>query len=496
VSQRNLFAGVTIPQHPHLADNNWNSGHQDSYCSDSVGLTGPTSSSLRMIKQPNPFGFVPVMACNRANQMIGTAVDMFLPPAERVYELVVFDPDLTILAHRTVSRFMRSFAGGYFYLNSDDNAVVIDTVTNKIVCYPTANVAQGDPLDPLWSSADIVETVTGSATGNSLYAALPDWDDPALIWVLLDGQYELAGHLIGLEAPAYIAMVRITLDANEQDGATTELVDAMPLPGQWNNNTFAVDESGCYVVTNGVNAEGAGDFGFLHALRYDAASESIDVRWSYSYRNSGMFKPGHTNIGSGTTPTIMIDPDGRKLVAMTDNANPYLNAFVLEADTGRLVGEVPIFSKMRGANEASVIGVGNRLVAPNNFGHTPPQRIQTVPNEGGLVMIEVPGEGQSLDSDVVWEDTRIATLGMNMLARESGIIFAHTADWHDDVASVQGPMLYLSAIDAWDGRVIWRLPIGRGPAHIKDYGGQYFDRNGNVYLGTGHFLVAVQNAEA
>ena len=46
-SLNNLFKDVdTLPQNPGMAENNYNSGHQDSYCSESVGLTGPTSNKL------------------------------------------------------------------------------------------------------------------------------------------------------------------------------------------------------------------------------------------------------------------------------------------------------------------------------------------------------------------------------------------------------------------------------------------------------------------
>jgi hypothetical protein len=36
------------------------------------------------------------------------------------------------------------------------------------------------------------------------------------------------------------------------------------------------------------------------------------------YENSGIAKPGQVGAGSGTTPTLL----GRRLVAITDNADP------------------------------------------------------------------------------------------------------------------------------------------------------------------------------
>jgi len=74
-SLNNLFSGITIPQNPGLAVNDWNSGHQDSYCSESVGLTGPTGKKLRLIVQHNPYRFTAIMAtnCNGHDQMVGVA---------------------------------------------------------------------------------------------------------------------------------------------------------------------------------------------------------------------------------------------------------------------------------------------------------------------------------------------------------------------------------------------------------------------------------------
>ena len=42
-------------------------------------------------------------------------------------------------------------------------------------------------------------------------------------------------------------------------------------------------------------------------------------QWRREYPNSGVVKPGQTQAGSGTTPTILA---GGKLVAITDNADP------------------------------------------------------------------------------------------------------------------------------------------------------------------------------
>jgi hypothetical protein len=59
--------------------------------------------------------------------MMGTAVSLFKPLAERTFEFVVFDQDVALVTRRTIGgQRPGSFGGGYFFLNSDDNAVVND----------------------------------------------------------------------------------------------------------------------------------------------------------------------------------------------------------------------------------------------------------------------------------------------------------------------------------------------------------------------------------
>lgn len=51
---------------------------QDSYNSDSVGLSGPTGGQLKLIQKENPYGFTSLMACNMNNQMIGNGSSLLL----------------------------------------------------------------------------------------------------------------------------------------------------------------------------------------------------------------------------------------------------------------------------------------------------------------------------------------------------------------------------------------------------------------------------------
>lgn len=492
-SLRNVFAGIELPQNPGLAPNNWNSAHQDSYCSESVGLAGPTASRLQTIKQLNPYGFTPVMVCNERNQMIAVSFQYGNGEIGGQYRLIVFDEDLEILSVTPTSTVVPgTFGGGYFFLDDHDDTVVI--ANGKLSCYPTADVPrpQGPPppLQPRWESANIVEMVTGSSTGNSLYSALPVWGVENHYWCLLAGSYDLqTGEL---RSAAAMAVARIIPDASASGGCVTTLVSVVPLPKQWNNNTFAVDEQGAYFVTNGMGPEGRSDEGFLWAVAFDSSSGEASVRWKTPYENSGLLKPGQNNIGSGTTPTLLTDAAGNELAAITDNAYPRVHVLTVDRKTGAPVSQVAVFPPMRGCDEASLIGVGSRIVVENNFGHVLlPPHSQLVPNEPGFDMIELDSEAEQ-GGRVVWSYDRQSMFAMSMLARESGIIFAYTGDWTDDVSATEGGMYYVTALDSWDGRAIWRLPVGRGFPNAHEFGGVYFNRDGNLYVGTNRYLFAIK----
>lgn len=491
VSTYNLFEGTVLPQNPGMAENNFNGGHQDSYCSDSVGLSGPTGKKLEMVSQFNPYGFTPIMACNKKNQMTGVSLSY----ADHAYRLIVFDKDLHILSATKTSDFVAgSFGGGYFFMDRDDNSVVVGD--NRMKCFPTADVEKKDSvyeLEPIWVSDDIVRLVTQSDAPNSLYATLPVWNSakPNVYWCLLAGHYNIGDKTF--TSPAYMAVVQIVPDAAKLKGCRTVLLDKLVLPRQWNNNTFSVDEQGAYFVTNGLDEHGVCNQGYLYGVAFDDQTGQIAVRWSYPYRNSGLLKPGSKNIGSGTTPTIMQDAYGNKLIAIVDNDYPQINV-VAVSHSGAPVAEVPVFADMRGTAEASVIGVNRSIVVENNFGHTTDVPwSQWVPNEPGLALIELGATSAYPWADQVWENDHTSFFAMSMLARESGIIFAHTGDWDDAISATEGGMYFVSAIDSWDGRTIWKIPLGRGWKYCHEFGGIYFNHNGSLYMGTNSYLILIRN---
>ena len=152
VSTKNIFGGLSLPQNPGLGPNNWSSPHQDSYCSESVGLTGPTSGKLKLILKQNPYGYTPIMVCNQNDQMVG----MSFSTDTGIFHIIVFDSDCNILSATPVNNFnfnlhnlkSLSFSGGYFYQDQHDNTIA-NYFDNRIVSLPTSNVEDKGEIDKL-----------------------------------------------------------------------------------------------------------------------------------------------------------------------------------------------------------------------------------------------------------------------------------------------------------------------------------------------------------
>ena len=505
VSLKNVFAGITLPQNPGLAENNYSNAHQDSYCSESVGLTGPTSNKLKRIVKYNPYGFTPLMACNEQNQMIGVSTN------KKGLYLIVFDSECEIISATTIISLVpsessssgsgsqvQSAGRGYFFLNNK-NQTVVNAASNTLACYDTSNLSKKDSvysLEPLWTSKDLVEIVAPNQQ-NALYSAMPLWRSDGktnFYWFTLSGVYDAENNK--LISNAYVAVVEI-VPVDGETTAQTMVHGFLELENQWINNTLAVDQKGVYLVTNGVGATPDKAFGSLLCFNYTESSGSGNVylTWSSPYINSGYLKPGQLNIGSGTTPTLFQDESDKGYVTITDNAYPRMHVDIYNRDTGGIVCEVPLFPKMRCCNEASIIGVNGRVVVPNNFGHTyVPGQSQFVANEPGFNLVKL--TNGSPPCDVVWANKHERPLGMSMLARNSGIIFAFIGDWNVADSATNGALYSVCAFDSWDGRKIWSVPVGQGYKYCHDYGGTYFNRTGTqIFVGTQEYLVSVQNAE-
>ena len=489
VSLNNLYCGIEYPQHPHLADNNWSTGHQDGQCTDSVSLTGPTTDTLRLIKQYTPYSFMALMVCNGNDLMVSIA-------AEERLKLVVFDTECHVLAVGDIAP-LGGVVSTYFFLDNHDNAICVKPDSNSLICFPTAGISDDggsdsvQTIDPCWTSENLVTLITESSDNNFLYCSLPVWDtEENLYWVCLSGVYDYDERT--LTSPAHVAVV--TIDST----GVTELMASMILEQQWLNNSICCDEGGIFVVTSAINEEGNSYLGYLHYFGYNHETRSITSHWDEAptYENSGFLKPGQVNIGSGTTPSLFTADDGTPLVAIADNAYPKQNVLAYTRSTGNEISKVPVLPKMRGTTEISMIAAKGRIIYGNSFGQLYSEpNTQLVSNEPGLGLIHIiPGEDPDTLGTIPWENNHVSVVGASMLARASGIIFVHLGNWNVPDAETKGAVYCLSAFDSWDGREIWRIPLGQGRQYYNFGGGIYFNRTGKkIFIGTERYLISIQD---
>ena len=165
--------------------------------------------------------------------------------------------------------------GGYFYLDNHDRAVISAGNRHVLVIRETGGAA--NPGFALVRNYDVTSAVP---SGDALISALPDWH--GRIW------FASKKGVVGTIEPA--------------SGAVRSIDTREPI-----GNSFAVDETGgVYIVTDKA------------MFRFDARDGRPAVTWRRTYPNIGVAKPGQTEAGSGTTPTLI----GRRYVTITDNADP------------------------------------------------------------------------------------------------------------------------------------------------------------------------------
>ena len=180
--------------------------------------------------------------------------------------------------------------------------------------------------------------------------------------------------------------------------------------------------------------------------------------WREGYANTGLKKPGQTQKGSGTTPTLF----GHGLVAITDNADP-IRVVVMRRGRGtggraRTVCATPVFNKGASSDDQSLIAVNRSLIAENNFGYTGPPSVEggpRPPRAGAGASRRTPGPEQ-LSQDLELE--RASAVGGARRSRS-------TAGWSTPTPSPRAPPddpWYLTALSFRTGRTVWKQLAGYG----------------------------------
>jgi len=458
-----------------MAPNPRNNIHDDPYMSDTYRISGPLGDgaepSTLFSRECGSVTF------DSAGRIVTVCVGLDRPV------LALLDPHtLQTLAALPLpvrnpssagGAFTDFSGGGYFYLDDHDRAVVSTNDHHILVVSIT-----GGPSFTVSRDYDLSHDL---AADEGIVSALPDWT--GRIWfVSRHGQ-------VG------------TIDP--KDGT----VRTMRLAGEGISNSFAVDETGgVYLVSDKA------------LYRFDADPKGAPrISWRVVYPNSGIHKPGQSDAGSGTTPTLM----GPNWVAITDNADPmnvdvYRRAVRLhpkkrhrkrgraatrrkkKKTKARLVCSAPVFGAGTSATDNSLIGTNRSLVAENNYGYTVGAgNLGGTPSSPGLTRIDVVKKKAGKRGKRrrrarfrcrrAWTSDEVAPSVVPKLSLANGLVYTYTKPPRTDRVDAW----YLTALDFRSGRTIYRRLAGTGFGFNNNYAPVTLGPDGTAYVGVLGGLVAL-----
>jgi outer membrane protein assembly factor BamB len=447
-TQNPVFGIPQTPRHPFMAPNERSNLHSDAWQTDTNRLPGPLGRDMKRVSASHNAvcGSVTFDSKGRIETVCvgvqgpsGSGGGLFLLDPNTLDELAHYELPPRQPGANTPSNLFTDFAGGgYFYLDNRDRAVVPTTTRHVFIVGQT-------PDTPGFKLERDLDLTTVIPQGDKIISALPDWH--GLIW------FATTQGLVG------------TVD---EDSGSVQYFDT----GEKIGNSFAIDEtSAVYIVTD--------------AALYRFAAEvdgSITQIWRTTYENDGTSKPGQTEIGSGTTPTIT--PSG--FVAITDNADP-INIAVFRRTDGAFVCHAPVFEKGASNTDQSLIGAGNSFIAENNYGYSgPPATEQGGTTTPGLERVDVDAAGRCKK---VWHSDEIAPSVVPKLSLANGIVYTYTKPGGDS-----SDPWYLTALDFRTGKTLFKFKAGSGLGFNNNYAPVTIGPDGTAYVGTLGGLVAMRDS--
>ena len=429
------IAAPPIPQHPFMAPNGKSNIHNDAYMTGAYTWGGPLGNgtkvnstwlgleecaSLTFDSQGRIMGL-----CGSAD---GAKLRLMHPKTLATLATLPLPPRMVRPGTTPLTDFC---AAGYFYLDNKDRAVIATNLNQVWV----VSLKLG-----LLLPERIYDLNTHVVVPDCMVSVLPDWS--GRIW------FVTRGAVVGMINPV------------------TGTKKSLKLPGELIVNSFSVDENGgVYVVTD-------------HALyRFDGdTSGTPHITWRSVYDRGIRQKPGQLSQGSGTTPDVMT-PD---LVAITDNAEQYMNVVIYRRSTGQEVCRTPVFlpSPNRGSTDNSLITFGNSLIVENNYGYSGPTAVaQGKSTEPGVERVDVDPVSGTCHS--VWYSGAISPTTVPKVSLANGLIYLYTKPPRAD--GVDG--WYLTALDYYTGATRWSRLTGTGYLYNNHYAPITIGPDGSAYVG-------------
>jgi hypothetical protein len=438
---------VAPPRHPFMAPNERSNLHVDAYQTDTNRLPGPLGRKMTTASTYQNADCASVTFDTKSRV---ETICVGLQGPVGTGGLYLFDPrTLDSIAHFDLpprqpgvgNPFTDFAGGGYFYLDQHDRAVIPTSSRHIYV------VGQKNDTFVLEHDYDVSSAMLPT---DKILSALPDWS--GLLW------FVTAQGVVG------------TLDFATGAVKKFDTTEA-------NGNSFAVDDSGgVYIVTDAA------------LYRFDAGPGGMpSVTWREVYDNTGQMKPGQTEKGSGTTPTVMENG----LVSITDNADP-MNVVVYKRGKGvtgsRLVCKQPVFSQGASATDNSLIAAGRSMVVENNYGYSGPAATEEGKTTSpGIERVDLDADGSGCSK--VWHSDEISPTVVPKLSLANGIVYAYTHPGGD----TSDPW-FLTALDFRTGRTVYKQLAGSGLGFNNNYAPVTIGPDGAAYVGTLGGLAVLRDA--
>jgi hypothetical protein len=450
--------GVRAPwQHPRMAPNPKNGVHNDAWQTDNYPtLSGPVGRNPQTLS--TSFGRTCItLTFDRRGRIIGSCTNLPQGPALYLLDPVTLD-QLAFLqlpyvpAPAGTNPALNTTGGAYFYLDDKDR-VVLATGTRRII---VVRVNDSGP-EPRFEQVAQYDPSPCLQDGERMPSALPDAQ--GRLW--------------------FVGRTKGTIGVLDRRTGRCASI----LTNEEIENSFAVASDGIYVVSD-------------KAMYKLTAGRDLKprIRWRQVYRNSGIFKTGQINTGSGTTPTLIWPTRRTKgtapgFVAITDNADPmnvvvYRTANRLRRGERRRVCEVPVFRPGASATENSLISIGRSILVENNFGYDLQQFNDIIAggvrvggdlnkvSEPGIARIDINARGTGCRA--VWRNSEVrapSVVPKGNSRTGQVYVFENLPD------PAGADPWYWTSLDFRTGKVAWRQRAGHGGLYNNHYAGIALGRN-------------------
>lgn len=428
---------VSVPQHPGLARNGHSSVHGDAWQSDTYTWAGPRGESPQVDTAWLGKGQCSSLLADSHGRLVAQCSDRY----RRI--LRVLDPEtMRPLVDKELPEDPEGTCPAPDAYLDDQDRIVVPTADRDLLVVDTDD-AEGAPDLTTAASHDLSDVV---AVDDCVVAARPDW-----------------------RGRTWFATSRGRVGIVDPETGVSRVLDL----GESVTNSFAMDRSGAYLVTDEA----------LYRLVPAGAGRPV-VSWRTAYDTGGARKSGQQERGSGTTPTLL----GQGLVAIADNAEPSLNVVFLRRSDGAEVCREAVFDDGESATERSLVSVGTGVVVQNTSGYEGLRStVLGRSTPGGLARVDVV-DG---DCDTVWTSDVVAPSSVSKLSQGTGLIYAYTkrSSWWGAAA------WYLTGLDARTGRTVFAVRTGLGMLLDSRGAPVTITEDGAVYVGTVAGLVRIRDRQ-